>query len=79
MADDIEPCPSCGALPCDWINDPRWKPIDTGPKAGNVLGRYDDRVTIIGWSERWGRWTDLGPGADHNKQPDAWMPMPAAH
>lgn len=23
MAADIEPCPACGALPCDWVQDPR--------------------------------------------------------
>lgn len=28
MPSEIEPCPLCGALPCDWVNDPH-KPMTT--------------------------------------------------
>ncbi len=29
---DLEPCPACGALPCDWVDNPHWRPIETAPK-----------------------------------------------
>lgn len=31
-------CPSCGALPCDWVDTPPdWQPIETAPKDREVL------------------------------------------
>ena len=27
MTTELEPCPACGALPCDWVNNPHAPPI----------------------------------------------------
>ncbi len=37
-----DPCPTCGALPCDWAETPRfnvedWAAIESAPKTDNVL------------------------------------------
>ncbi len=34
---DLEPCPACGALPCDWVDNPHWRPIETAPKDREIL------------------------------------------
>ncbi len=36
---EIESCPSCGALPCDWCNNPHastLKPSERGPTAAEA-------------------------------------------
>ena len=25
-------CHACGALPCDWVESPKWRPFNTAPK-----------------------------------------------
>lgn len=37
-----EGCPSCGALPCDWVDRPGWRPIETAPKDGTTIDVWRD-------------------------------------
>lgn len=40
--EDIEPCPRCGALPCDWVDNPH-KPganLSTNPDISNTSPGY---------------------------------------
>ncbi len=37
IVSDIEPCPACGALPCDWVNNPHWRAFVSAPKDGSYI------------------------------------------
>jgi hypothetical protein len=76
---DIEPCPDCGALPCDWVNSPLWQPIETAPKDGTeVLVLIRAKVIRLGWyfvrSSRTAGWCDENGKAI---TPTHWMSLPA--
>ncbi len=48
MADGDTSCPACGALPCDWVNDPPVaRTFDEGDveRAADVLKRYPVRCS----------------------------------
>lgn len=42
---DVDPCPSCGALPCDWSNNP------FAPTTGEASPGKDGFVDHCGWVE----------------------------
>ena len=43
---DIEPCPSCGALPCDWCKNP-WKVMTLTTEQAISLGRKIAEATML--------------------------------
>jgi len=50
MISDIDPCPACGALPCDWVNNPHLTPLspaDNGARREAVLP-----IVMRGFRER---------------------------
>ena len=48
---EIESCPSCGALPCDWCNNPHastLKPSERGPTTRQaVLTELDNNIRAL--------------------------------
>ena len=43
MVSELEPCQLCGALPCDWVNDPHKTPT---PDAGRLVDEYDIAAAV---------------------------------
>lgn len=42
MAEELEPCPRCGALPCDWVDNPHTPPTEAQVEAAAVaVARVD--------------------------------------
>lgn len=70
MGDELEPCPRCGALPCDWTDNPHtrpaerdaegWLPIESAPKDNSVFvdlwTSLGERVTDASWNPDRQRW-----------------------
>lgn len=78
-----EPCPICGALPCDQVNDPHWQPIATAPRTSRAILVWNPEnkcVFAVTWStneERPG-WQIFGGGYRAFLNPSHWMPLPDA-
>lgn len=63
----LEPCPTCGALPCDWVNNPH-------------LQAAVERAQIVAWLRKtgsaqrsdyiWQHIADAIESGDHTQQPN---------
>lgn len=89
----IDPCPACGALPCDWANDPRrsstvpWQPIQTAPRDGTAIRLWtgilqaDAFWQAPGVISKDGFWCHFLLGQYDFVEvlnPTHWMPLPPA-
>ena len=78
MSDKIPAgCPFCGALPCDQVEKPHWRSMETAPKDGSVvIYRHDDGLGRMSWQpDDCGHdWYDLD--GDQIAHPEGWLPMP---
>lgn len=80
-------CHACGALPCDWVDNPGWRLIETAPRDGTaVIINVDDTVGEAYFSasddhhEGWW-WANTSWGdywADKAGNPTHWLPLPSA-
>jgi hypothetical protein len=46
VIEDIDPCPRCGALPCDWANDPHATPAPADASGPFEFERYVNGVKM---------------------------------
>lgn len=74
---DIDPCPACGALPCDWVNDPHKGNPQTEQEQRPVI-QADRECAVRIMADRWHARHQAEVLAGHH---DDWIPVQevAAH
>jgi len=46
---ELEVCPTCGALPCDWVNTPTTPATDVGEREAVALAMLNGKRVREGW------------------------------
>lgn len=75
-------CHACGALPCDWVDNPGWRPIETAPRDGwhapILTCRMGDPAPWFG-GEPVGGYAEPPEAAYWNEYGDCWTPCHRPH
>ncbi len=45
MSGELKPCPRCGALPCDWVNNPH-RPEPDVERVARAICRADPKIRM---------------------------------